>query len=136
MRPEEAEVRRWPAKARNDWSAAVKIMRTEEPECDIAAFLCQQAVEKTLKAYLVFAVIPFEKVHDLGLLLDACCQPEAEFESLRETIEPLTIFAVAFRYPGPAEPSHAEVTAALGAVESVWDFVTRRLPEALVPRPP
>jgi HEPN domain-containing protein len=53
MPPEDAEIRRWLVKARHDWSAATKILSPDCQELDVAAFHCQQAVEKTLKAYLV-----------------------------------------------------------------------------------
>jgi HEPN domain-containing protein len=132
MPPEEKEVRRWLEKARNDWSAARKIFTPDCVELDTAAFHCQQAVEKTLKAYLVSQGINFEKVHDLGRLLDHCASADAEFESLRDAVEPLTLYAVAFRYPGPAEPARQDVESALRVVDGVWTFVTSRLrPEVL-----
>jgi len=111
-------------------------MRTDEPELDIAAFHCQQAVEKTLKAFLVFSRTEFGKVHDLGLLLDLCRETGEDFESIRERIEPLTVFAVAFRYPGPPDPSLRQVRSALDIVESVWSFVAQHLPADVVPNQP
>jgi HEPN domain-containing protein len=49
MQPEIAEVRRWLLKARNDWTVVAKILTSEAPELDVAAFHCQQAVEKLSK---------------------------------------------------------------------------------------
>ncbi len=133
MQPEHAEVRRWLLKARNDRSVAEKIMASDEPERDIAAFHCQQAVEKTLKAYLVSRTIDFEKVHDLGRLLDHCSGTDDRFETLRDAVEPLTIYAVAFRYPGPAEPTRPQVERALEVVQQVWAFASQHLPTEVVP---
>lgn len=133
MPPELAEVRRWLVKARHDWTAATKIFTPDCDETDVAAFHCQQAVEKTLKAYLVSKNVEFEKVHDLGHLLDHCAKMDRDFESLREAVEPLTLYAVAFRYPGPAEPSAEDVEKALQVVETVWRFVADRLPPEIVP---
>ncbi len=133
MPPEEAEVRRWLLKARHDRSAAEKILTPNCEETDVAAFHCQQAVEKLLKAFLVKNRFAFEKIHDLRRLLNHCARIDEDFESLRDEVEPLTLYAVAFRYPGPAEPSRQEVEGALKVVESVWFFVTSRLPPEVVP---
>ena len=116
MPPNTAEVRRWLVKARNDWSAAQKIFFSANPELDVAAFHCQQAAEKTLKSYLVLRQVGFEKIHDLRRILDLCADIDEQFNSLRDAAEPLTIFAVVFRYPGPAEPTTDHVTKALQCV--------------------
>ncbi len=120
-------------KAGEDWSAARKILAPPCTELAVAAFHCQQAVEKALKAYLVNACIDFEKIHDLGRLLDYCRQGDPAFELLRDEVEPLTLYAVAFRYPGPADPVPGEVRAALEVVVRVWAFVATRLPPEAVP---
>ncbi len=133
MSPENAEVKRWLVKAQHDWAAVRKILTPDCKETDVAAFHCQQAVEKMLKAYLVSRAIQFEKVHDLGLILDQCATDDGDFESLQDRVEPLTIYAIAFRYPGPAEPSVQEVNAALLAVDQVWRFVTERLDRDMIP---
>ena len=129
MPPELVEVKRWLEKARNDRSAVKKIIASAFVETDIAAFHCQQAVEKLLKAFLVLHRVEFEKVHDLGLLLDQCVGKDETFESLRFGVEPLTLYAVAFRYPGPADPARDDVERALQVVEQVWDFVIQRMPD-------
>jgi HEPN domain-containing protein len=123
------EIRQWLIKAKHDWAVAMQIVHAGGVETDVAAFHCQQAVEKLLKAYLVSRRLPFEKVHDLRLLLNHCSPSEPGFDSLRDSVEPLTLYAVAYRYPGPAEPSLTEVERALGVVRTVWTFVIRRLPE-------
>jgi HEPN domain-containing protein len=133
MRPELAEVRRWLTKARHDWTAVRRILTPDCVEFDVAAFHCQQAVEKTLKAYLVWREISFEKIHDLGRLLDCCAEVEPGLEALRDTIEPLTVYAVAFRYPGPADPGRDDVEHALAAVERAWTLVTSHLPRETIP---
>jgi HEPN domain-containing protein len=133
MPPEIAEVRSWLRKARNDWVSCKRIMQPEPAATDTAAFHCQQAVEKTLKAYLVSAGTPFEKTHDLGYLLELCERTDTAFAELRDKAEPLTLFAVGFRYPGSPEPEAEEVSAALGVVEQVWNFVVSRLPSEAIP---
>jgi HEPN domain-containing protein len=50
----------------------------------MAAFHCQQAVEKTLKAFLVWRSVRFERVHSLVYLIDLCEAQDAAFAVLRE----------------------------------------------------
>lgn len=133
MLPELEEVGRWLCKARHDWSAVEKLFTPDCEETEIAAFHCQQAVEKTLKGFLVYRRIDFERIHDLGRLLDYCAGADQDFESLRDAVEPLTLYAVTFRYPGPAEPSRGDVESALRVVREVWSFVTARLPADVLP---
>lgn len=77
--------------------------------------------------------VEFERTHDLRQLLMTCASIDSEFVSLRKDIQPLSLYAVAFRYPGPGEPKRAEVENALAVVEKVWTFVTKRLPPEVVP---
>lgn len=133
MQPEQAEVKRWLLKAQHDWSVVKKILAAGGEETDAAAFHCQQAVEKMLKAYLVNREIEFEKVHDLGRLLDHCTVGDSRFDSLRDSVEPLTLYAVAFRYPGPVDPSLENVESALRVVEQVWAFVKQYFPDDVLP---
>lgn len=125
--PEEAEVRRWLAKAEHDRSAARRLLTPQCTEFDVIAFHCQQAVEKMLKAYLVSRSRSFQKTHDLGLLLDYTAGIDPALGELRPIVEPLSIYAVAFRYPGPAEPLREEVEEALRAVEQVRAALTSRV---------
>ena len=133
MQPEQVEARRWLLKAQHDWSAARKILTPDGNETDVAAFHCQQAVEKMLKAYLVSRSIGFEKVHDLGRLLDHCAVSDSRFDELRDRVEPLTLYAVAFRYPGPADPTREDVQSALSVVEQVWTCIAQRVPKDVLP---
>lgn len=133
MQPEQVEVKRWLLKAQHDESVAPGILAADGEETDVAAFHCQQAVEKTLKAYLMSRGIEFEKIHDLGRLLDHCAADDEGFESLRDAVEPLTLFAITFRYPGPADPSREDVASALDVVAQVRAFVRERLPGKVLP---
>ena len=86
-----------------------------------------------VRRWLVSRAFQFEKVHDLGRLLDHCASVDGDFETLRDEVEPLTLYAVALGYPGPAEPTHAEVQSALTVVEHAWSFVTDRLDSRMMP---
>jgi len=129
MPPDSNEVKRWVEKADHDRIAAADALTHTPPITDVAAFHCQQAVEKLLKAFLVHQREPFERIHDLVELLATCTRCDPAFEALRSCVEPLTPYAVRFRYPGPADPSVEQATAALEAVHVVWQFVLDRLPK-------
>lgn len=133
MTPELAEVRRWLQKAKNDLLVAQRILQADPIVTDAAGFHCQQSVEKALKAFLVHAGAPFDYIHDLGRLLDLCEQRDASFASKRDGVEPLTPFAVAYRYPGPPDPTKDEVVEALQVAEDVWRFVSSRVPPEALP---
>jgi len=105
MPPELAEIRRWVVKAQRDRLMAEAGLAQTPPITDAAAFHCQQAVEKLLKAYLVFREDEFEKIHDLEPLADRCAQHDPSFAPLGTRVDALTPFAVRFRYPGPADPT-------------------------------
>lgn len=129
MPPDLLEARRWLEKADHDRIGAEAALECASPVTDIAAFHCQQSIEKALKAYLVWRECDFEKVHDLGRLIDDCARYDAEFEPLKATVAPLSAYAVRFRYPGPADPTVDEVKAALETVRTTLAFVAARLPE-------
>jgi HEPN domain-containing protein len=126
MRPEADEIARWLRKAQHDLTAARRLLTPDCVEFDVVAFHCQQAVEKSLKAFLVAHRVEFEKIHDIRRLLDLCAAIDADFNELRASAEPLTIFAVTFRYPGPAEPTRADAERALAAAEGACVFAGDR----------
>jgi HEPN domain-containing protein len=132
MQPATDEVIEWLTKAERDLMAAAILIDHEPPVLDAACFHCQQAVEKTLKAFLVWQAVPFEKVHNLAYLLDLCASKEAGFASLREQAESLTPYAVEARYPGELlNVARAEAADALESARSVWSFIGGLLPEEL-----
>lgn len=118
----------WLDRADHDRSAATRLNTPGCLELEIIAFHCQQAVEKYLKAFLTLRAHPFQKTHDIGLLVTYCESIDASFSAIREEAEPLTDFAVTFRYPGPGFPTRAEVDRALQVMENVRSFVVPRLP--------
>src|SRR5690348_5916454 len=123
MPPDALELRRWLAKARNDQRAAEALAEQRPPITDVAAFHCQQAVEKLLKAYLYSRGVDFERTHDLRALALLCADHDSTFDSILNEVAALTPFAVRFRYPGPADPSEQQVHEALLVVARVLRFV-------------
>jgi hypothetical protein len=63
-----ADTESWLRKSANDLRYARIDLVAEPSATEDAVFHCQQAVEKALKAFLVWQDAPFVKTHDLGKL--------------------------------------------------------------------
>jgi len=95
-----------------------KIVDDEDISSEIFGFHSQQAIEKLLKALLMFKIIPFRHTHDLGELIDLCSEHEIEVPDELYNIDDLTPFAVEYRYD-VFTPSNKEVFSRHGALERV-----------------
>ena len=95
--PESKHLEQWLEKADHDLIAAQLIIDIQPLILDIACFHCQQAVEKYLKAYLVFKKQDFPKTHNLDILLKNCLDLNVVFASI--DLLNLEDFAVRGRYP-------------------------------------
>ena len=93
--------REWVHKAEGDFATAERELQIKNnPNYDAVCFHAQQCAEKYLKARLQEANIFFGKTHDLSMLLDMLLPVEATYNALRSDLQALTVFAVAYRYPG------------------------------------
>ena len=129
MRPELDEVRIWLQKAEIDLLSARILLEHDPPVLETTCFHCQQAVEKALKAYLVWKAVPFEKVHSLSYLLDLCEVQDTGFGSLRDRTETLAPYAIEVRYPGGIlEISLEEAQEAFATAEAMWNFILNIIP--------
>lgn len=55
-----AEVQNWLIKSQHDLGSAGRLMEGDNPYLDTAVYHCQQAAEKSLKAFLTYHDVPFE----------------------------------------------------------------------------
>ena len=119
----------WLAKARDDLRVVELLQAFDEYPCTAAAFHCQQAVEKSLKAFLVARHLPFLYRHDLGYLLDLCLDADQEFAAMESQIDGLSPYAVEIRYPAdfPLRPTREEVAAFYCQAQTVYEFVQRKI---------
>lgn len=123
------EAGRWLKKAKNDLRSARRLYTDEPPLLDTAVYHCQQAAEKSLKAFLALHEVALSKTHLLLPLLDQCLAHDSDFEILRDAAEILTPFATLFRYPGDMlEPAVEDVEEALTLAGMVVEFVLERMP--------
>ena len=124
-----ADTRGWLLKAADDLRGAEIDLAAVPPLTGDAAFHCQQAAEKTLKALLAWHDIPFRKTHDLAEIGQQCVALDVSLEPLCRRAEQLTTFAWIFRYPGDLEdPPVEEVVEALAVAREIHNVVLARLP--------
>ena len=92
-------------------------------------FHSQQAVEKALKAVLVWHQRPFPKTHNLAVLREDCAQVAPDLAASLGPAVSLTRYAVAFRYPGEPEiPTLEDARSALRLAQMAVQAVLEKLP--------
>ncbi len=124
-----AEVRAWLGKAANDVRGAEIDLDASPPLIEDALFHCQQAAEKSLKAFLAWHDRAFRKTHSIEEIGAACVAIDGTLESLVDRAAPLSEYAWAFRYPGdPEVPSLVEARDALALAREVHGAILARLP--------
>jgi HEPN domain-containing protein len=136
MQPEDRKaelVREWLTKADHDLDLAQRALQSP-PLADMTAFHAQQAVEKALKAFLIWHELRFRWTHDLSELLKLCRSLDEEFDDFHDVADLLTPYAAAARYPGYGPPlSVDDAELALTQANDTVAFVRDRLPpEALL----
>ncbi len=125
-----SETKAWLAKAALDLRAAGVDAQADPPLLEDALFHCQQAIEKTLKAFLTWHDRPFRKTHDLIESGMECAGIDSSLEPLLRQAAPLTEYAWKYRYPGPADvPEKAEVAEAVEKAKDVFHAISERLPK-------
>jgi len=123
----------WVQRAENDISSARHLAKTMRPvPTEIICFHCQQAVEKYLKAFLVYNDEEPSKTHDLIELVKLCSAFDSEFSLLIIKCEYLLPFAVRTRYPGGSDPSDEDMKTALAYAHNVIKFVKGKLPSQFI----
>ena len=122
------EIKQWIIKGDHDLGTA-KITFLHIPEyLDTVTFHCQQAVEKYLKAFLVFLSKPFRFSHDLVYLLDLISENDPDFAKYYDSISELQGYAVEIRYPDETIfLSQENVKQAISIAKDVRDFITKKM---------
>jgi HEPN domain-containing protein len=117
------EVKNWLKKAEEDLDAAK--YNFEGAKLEVAAFLCQQAAEKALKALYIKNFESLLKVHDLVLLSKKLDAPK----QIVEICKTLTSFYIETRYPSflDAGVSEKEVISALKDSQKVIEWIKEKL---------
>ncbi len=115
----------WISRALSNLERANLGKQTESIYYEDLCFDCQQAVEKSLKALLIFHQIEFPFVHSISKLLEiieayGITIPNIVFDSVI-----LSEYAVETRYPGDYEPvDKEEYLTALKIAKFIYDWVS------------
>ena len=90
----------WIEFAETDISAATHLFNTHYPiPTNIVCYLCQQSVEKALKAVLVQNNVTVPKTHDINKILDIVAVYEPSITLEENIADKITTFAIESRYP-------------------------------------
>jgi HEPN domain-containing protein len=129
-------VRDWLTRAEHDLQAARILQAAKNSPLDTAIYHCQQAAEKSVKAWLQSKDNPFPKTHDIEKLVEQASKINPDFVKLLLAATVLTPYVSAFRYPGgsgESMPSREEFDTALQHAQNIYDFVLNLLPKAAQP---
>lgn len=134
MPPDEkrmAELTAWLEKAAADLESADVLLASGIPtQLHQVLFHSQQAVEKSLKAFLVWHLVTFRRTHDIAEIGDQCTKVDVTLEPIIEDAKYLSDYAWAYRYPGEdPDPKKAEAKAGLEEAKKVFREIANRLPE-------
>jgi HEPN domain-containing protein len=122
-------VKEWLQLAHNDLIVAKHTLEDLYPrQTEISCFHCQQAAEKSLKAYLLFCDIEPPRVHNLRLLCQMCAQQDASFEALLIPCSDLTPYGVEIRYPNELEIDEENARLAVGKAGEIYNFCLAKIP--------
>ena len=130
MSPKEELVKEWLTLADDDLRMAELTMKDSEPVCWAAAFHCQQAAEKSLKALLAYNEYHVEKMHDVAFLVKLCVKFLPEMEQFIETGAALSEYAVETRYPAVrVEITKIKAEKAVETARDIYEFILKSLPD-------
>lgn len=126
-----SEARGWLSYAEEDLEVAELLISAPTPKVKPALFHAQQAVEKSLKAFLVLHNRTYPLTHSLNVLLDLCAEIDRTFTSTVGRALWLTQFAVRFRYPGEEEePTLGKAQEGVSEARAVHSSICERLLQA------
>lgn len=96
---------------------------------NVAAFHCQQCIEKALKAYLLFRNRRLFDGHNLTWLCKQAALTDGSFTVWLEKSTLLNRFYIETRYPADImlEIGGEEITEILGAASEMLDFICRQV---------
>ncbi len=135
MPPDWDLVRQWLERSKADLDGAEVALAGDPLITEHVCFHGQQAVEKALKAFLVYHEVEFAWTHQIGFLLELCVKLDNAFARFVTLAVPLTEYSVGFRYPFCGQlPSLEQAHVALETARKVFQFVADRLPQETHPR--
>jgi HEPN domain-containing protein len=123
------EALEWLRYAAEDLEVAGLLTDAPTPKAKQALFRAQQAVEKSLKAFLVLHDRKYPLTHSLSVLADLRAEIDAGLGSVTVPALWLTQYAVRFRYPGEAiQPELEQARKGIQAARAAHQGILDRLP--------
>jgi HEPN domain-containing protein len=105
-------------------------LKDTEPIYWAAAFHCQQAAEKSLKAFLAYNEYHVEKTHDIEFLVKLCMKFSSQMEQFIESGAALSEYAVDPRYPvAKFEITKIKAEKAMEIARNIFEFILDALPD-------
>lgn len=121
-------IRNWIDKAKKDLLTAEHESTFEDGVIENICFHSQQAVEKFIKAYLIYLDIPFTKTHEIGELITKCEEKDPQIKEFKDEADLLTDYAVEVRYPdGWFEPSLDDSQQAIELAKKIKNYVLGKI---------
>jgi HEPN domain-containing protein len=126
----EATPEQWLEFAKRDLDLAVYV---NEHFFAHACLNSQQAVEKSLKAFLVFRHQPIPKIHSLPELLERCARLDRSFAQFKDAVLKLDKFYQPTRYPDLAGtlphglPNKADADSAIASAKEIYEFINKKV---------
>lgn len=118
------EPEQWLVSAQSNLKSAKNDLGDPEVLPELICSNAQQAVEKSLKALLLFYDVEFDLVHDIAYLLKLLKQANIEYPQSLDAAKALTPYATFMRYPEDREDvvDSVEVDDAIRIAEDVVEW--------------
>ncbi|MEW6686297.1 MAG: HEPN domain-containing protein [Candidatus Edwardsbacteria bacterium] len=133
MRKNKEEAERWFKQASYDFESAKR--NFEQKIYSYTCFMCEQAAQKVLKAYLILKGERYIWEHSIQKLVERCSKYDEVFRNLRESGAILDKYYLTSRYPDaiapPAIPYESytkkEAKEAIDLVEEILNLVRNKI---------
>jgi len=120
-------VKEWIRLAEMDRETAKYLQNMRPKPIEIICFLCQQASEKMLKAFLVKNEKTPPKTHNLIILNNYCEELSSEFRKIKDECGRLNYYSVQPRYPDVIEILESDMQLAISDMERIVEFVENKI---------
>jgi len=98
-------------------------------QIEISCYHSQQAVEKAMKAFLLYHDVEAPYTHDLALLCQLCSERNEAFSRYLEDCAILTQYATRTRYPDDIVITEDEADVALKKACEIYSFIYNSIPD-------
>lgn len=133
MKKGKTEFEQWVMYAENDLKAAQELLNSKL--YNIVCFHSQQAIEKYLKAFLVYNGVNPPRTHSIVYLIEMCASIEEDFEKFKEEARIIDVFYIPSRYPNAplgslpdSLPNKDDAERAFEIAQKICQFVKNLLP--------